>query len=198
MSATEASGIPEVLRASRHQKALARQKRYRDSHKEELKAKSAEYRAIPEVKEHRKETGLAYTQKHKERLQQYRQDNRERDRNKQYDWIRNNPKRIWTYRSIASHRRKGYIVSITAAELLEFVDEIEFCPYCGEKLNWAPFKGNADPCSPSVDRKDNQKHLTLENINIICVSCNRTKSARSHKEFVEYCKRIVKLYGEEE
>lgn len=188
--------LPEVLRDVRHQKALARQKRYRESHKEELKAKSAEYRAIPEVKEHIKKVARVYNQEQKEKKRKYRQVHKDRLRAKQYAWIRDNPKRIWAHRTIASHRRKGYIVSITPLELLEYAKGIKQCPYCGKTLNWTPFKGNADPLSPSVDRRDNQNHLTLENINIICVSCNRTKNDRSHVEFVEYCKRIVELYGE--
>ena len=42
----------------------------------------------------------------------------------------------------------------------------------------------------------NCRHMTLNNIQIVCHSCNSTKRNRTMVEFIEYCKLIVKLYGE--
>jgi hypothetical protein len=39
---------------------------------------------------------------------------------------------------------------------------------------------------------NNENHLNIDNIQILCAACNRTKGDKTMSEFVKYCSMIVK------
>lgn len=104
------------------------------------------------------------------------------------------PKKYWCYQTITGHKKKGYQLLFSSKELYPIAQRSIYCPLCNVKLLWRTGKGNS-PHNPSLDRIDNGKILTIDSIQIICCKCNRTKSNRTMKEFVEYCKTIYEKFG---
>jgi len=98
-------------------------------------------------------------------------------------------KKTWTWRTLLRHRDNGYNVIITKEDLYNLAELTTHCPYCGINLSWDNTKLSDN--SPSLDRIDNEQYLSPDNVEIICARCNRTKSNRTKKEFIEYCKTIV-------
>jgi hypothetical protein len=51
-----------------------------------------------------------------------------------------------------------------------------YCACCGCVLDYRMGRGkNNRQESPSLDRRDNAKGYTIENVRVICMSCNETK-----------------------
>lgn len=121
--------------------------------------------------------------------------NPERAAERHVRWDANNPERRWASASLSNHRSKGYDVQITTDELEEMLKNTPECPYCGCKFTIGRGSGKILSSSASLDRIDNGKTLTIDNTEIICYKCNRTKSDRTLAEFIEYCRRIVTKYG---
>ena len=112
---------------------------------------------------------------------------------RRYDRL-TNPHKRWAQLTISNHRTSGYIVNINRSELELIAEDTNVCQLCGQKLNWNNTKTSKN--SPSLDRIDNENYLDINNIQIICHRCNVTKGSRTMNEFILYCKRIAKLYGE--
>ena len=126
-----------------------------------------------------------------------------KERNKKYNtseaykkWVKKHPHYAWAKSSIKSHKRKGFEVQITVKELAEIAKESKSCPFCGNIFSWNQGNGNGKlhHNSPTLDRIDNGKIISDDSIQIICHRCNTTKSGRTMKEFIEYCKSIVEKY----
>jgi len=108
----------------------------------------------------------------------------------------NNPvQKNWATDSIAGHRRSGYAVTITIKELYELAFKADKCFYCGCSLDWSRNKKKMNKFSPSLENIDLNNILTLNNVCIICLSCNVTKGHKTFKEFVEYCKYISNKFN---
>lgn len=58
------------------------------------------------------------------------------------------------------------------------------CHYCGEPIEFI-----------GLDRVDNSKEYTINNIVPCCKICNRMKSAYSKDEFIDYCIKIARRFG---
>jgi len=99
---------------------------------------------------------------------------------------------LWVNSTISKHKRK-YQVNISRNELIILAKNIKYCTYCNVKMNYNRGKGIQDN-SPALDRIDNEKILNMNNVQIICHKCNTTKSNRTHKEFINYCKMIVNKF----
>jgi len=104
-----------------------------------------------------------------------------------------NVHRLWAMGTIRSHNnsKKGYTILLSVVVLTELAKNTRICYYCGCELDWTPLKGKLNMNSPTLDRRNNEKEIRLDNINIICTLCNTTKQDRTEKEFIEYCKRIA-------
>lgn len=50
--------------------------------------------------------------------------------------------------------------------------EVGCCYYCGSKINWKPYGASAY----NLDRKDNSKDYTFDNVAVCCSKCNFLKS----------------------
>ncbi|GAH49610.1 unnamed protein product [marine sediment metagenome] len=125
--------------------------------------------------------------------QHYKKTKKEREENN-LRWRKENPKRAWVTYVLSSHKRRGHIINITNDELLEMIKNIECCSFCNCKLSWGYGNGFTNN-SPTLDRIDNKKNISLGNIQILCRRCNVTKFDRNMKEFIEYCKMIYKKFG---
>ena len=126
-----------------------------------------------------------------------------KERNKKYNtskaykkWVKSRPHYAWAKSSIKSHKRKGFEVQITVKELADIAKERKSCPLCGSLFSWN--QGNGDGKlhhnSPTLDRIDNGKVIRGDGIQIICHRCNTTKSGRTMKKFIAYCKGIIEKY----
>lgn len=99
---------------------------------------------------------------------------------------------IYCQRALGAKRdNKRYKVTITTAELRDIAIKTEVCPICGGTLDYSRGKGTILDNSPSLDRKNNEDVLTKDNVWIICNKCNRSKSNRTIKEFIDYCQMVA-------
>ena len=100
--------------------------------------------------------------------------------------------RNWASHSLVHHKESGFIIRISTRELEELAKASTFCPICDAPLLWG--KNKVGSRSPTLDRKNNENFLFLDNVWIICNLCNRTKSNRTFKEFIEYCEKITNKF----
>ena len=126
-----------------------------------------------------------YIKTHAEKLQEYRENY------KRYKAA--NPKRVWAEHSVNAKRRDPrFTVTLTIEQLEVKATHTTHCPICGCELQYGQKQKRAPiPCSPSLDRLDNEDLVANENTWIICYKCNQTKSNRTYEEFIEYCKIVI-------
>ena len=104
--------------------------------------------------------------------------------------------RQWALVTLNYHKSRGFIISIDVNELERIAKESIFCPVCSKKMNWKRGKkGMPMDNSPSLARLTDDRILTLENTRIECMECNSIQNSKTWKEFLEYCKIIVKKFG---
>lgn len=112
-------------------------------------------------------------------------------------WKIQNPKMNWAHHTRSDHKKKNIVINISNKDLLSFVANIETCNICGCKLNWGvDNKGSIFPNSPSLDRTNNEYEININNIQLICHKCNRTKGERTMKDFIRYCKNVYLKFGD--
>lgn len=109
------------------------------------------------------------------------------------NWVIKNPIKDWADRTIRNHRRNGFTVYLLQKELIKKAEETTHCPLCGCKLRYLPFKGHQYNTA-SLDRINNEKHIDVNNMWIICRECNAMKGRKPMREYVEYCRTIVNKY----
>lgn len=112
---------------------------------------------------------------------------------KRRDKIKENPKDNWSYMTLWSHKKKGFIVNITREELYNHVSKINNCEICNKELTFGGGCGFKST-SATLDRKDNENELNINNVQVLCRKCNSTKLDRSMSEFIEYCQFIVNKF----
>ena len=114
-------------------------------------------------------------------------------------YIQKFPKRFWADKTLRDHKNRGNIINITFNDLCDLVKNINNCEICESKLEWNYInkKGKTQYNSPSLDRKNNENIINIDNIMILCHKCNSTKRNRTLGEFIEYCKNVVKKFGDE-
>lgn len=115
---------------------------------------------------------------------------------KEYDAMRrrDNPTRMWARDSINGHKRKGHKIEVTIDELEDFIKDHKYCMVCGVEMILGTGRNNSTLLSPTIDRINNENLISLDSIQIICKRCNMTKSDRSMKEFVDYCRMVADKY----
>jgi len=113
----------------------------------------------------------------------------------QREYRRNNPIKAWCSRTIRDHKRYCKILFTAVKSLYPIAKDTKYCPIYNIKLDWEFGKGKAQSNSPTLDRKDNKKILTLDNIWIICRRCNTTKQDRSMEELYKWCKNFMNKFN---
>ncbi len=162
--------------------------------REKDKIYSREWRKRPGNKEKMKQQSREWREKNPERAKEHYRRARERHPENLKNWIRKNPIRYWVNESIRHHKRKGYEVKMSKAEIEEIAKKTLNCPYCGIEIDYSPLKGKVAKNSPSLDRINNGNLMTEKTTQIICQKCNKTKSDRTHLEFIGYCEQITRKF----
>ena len=141
----------------------------------------------------RREHDRNYYAKNKERWIKYAIDHA--DHIKQGEKIRRakNYRRLWAINTIKGHVNRGFQVSITIDELHDLAKSVDKCPICDCDLKWAP--GKIAVNSPTLDRINNGKEISTNNVWILCHRCNTIKRDLPMKRFVEYCRMVVSKFG---
>jgi hypothetical protein len=130
--------------------------------KKEISIKNKIRSAIPENKQKRKE----YVEKNKEKFKEV---------NKIWQKTINGAYSI--YRSSA--KRRNILFELTVEQFSEYWKKD--CYYCGDKIE-----------TIGLDRVDNDKGYTIDNIVSCCEFCNKAKLKMSKEEFIELCYKIYK------
>ena len=120
----------------------------------------------------------------------YKQANGDSIRRKAMQAAKASPRRNWARMCLASHKSNGYDVQIELTQLVEVATKATECPLCGCTLNWEYGVGSKWD-GPSLDRINNESHMTMDNTAIICRSCNVTKRDRTMQEFLAYCMKVI-------
>lgn len=110
------------------------------------------------------------------------------------DRAKSNPHEQWARNCISGHKRNGFIVTISVAELSEIAKNISKCPLCNENIVWEYGIGQKWN-GPSLDRIYNSPTISKGNSMIICRSCNVTKRDRTINEFIFYCQKIANKFS---
>lgn len=172
---------------------------YRKRNPDKIKETTRKWREINKVylKQKDKEYKIIHRELINKKVREWYKKNRDTQRTKanlRYLLHTDYRQKMWARATIGNHRKKGIKVLFSANELLSNIKDIEKCQLCGKKLDWTK-KGKLNMDSPSLDRIDNTNELRLDSIQLVCYQCNTTKGQRSMNDFVEYCKKIVKLEG---
>lgn len=112
-------------------------------------------------------------------------------------WKVTHPKGYWVTKTRSNHRVDGYDVKVTRKELLDYIQNIDNCEICGRELDWSIGKKFVHYNSPTLDRRDNGKIITVNDIMILCDVCSITKSNRTFEDFVRYCGMVYSKFGPE-
>jgi hypothetical protein len=78
------------------------------------------------------------------------------------------------------------------------VDDItipDVCPILGININMNSGRSGAYSNSPSLDRKDNNRGYTPDNIQVISQKANAMKGAASREELLKFAEWILKTYS---
>ena len=99
---------------------------------------------------------------------------------------KNHPERNLLNKARMNAKKKGLLFTL----ILQDIVIPEYCPYLDIKINpW----GNRDNC-PSLDRKDNSKGYTKDNIQVISFQANRMKNTASLNELITFADNILKRH----
>lgn len=95
--------------------------------------------------------------------------------------------------SMTNHKRKGIKV---IGSLDEYVATYTGkCEYCGKQFDiFASDKYHTG----SIDRINNDSIMAPDEVQWLCYECNRSKSNRSHEEYMEFIKMMYNKYIKEE
>jgi hypothetical protein len=106
-----------------------------------------------------------------------------------------NPEKCWAAGAISGKKRNGFAILFSNSELGNLATRIKFCRYCGCKLDYRPYQGFKKH-GPSLDRINNKKDkLELLDVQIICHDCNSAKRSKTHNEFINWIKLVLRLNG---
>lgn len=85
----------------------------------------------------------------------------------------------WVYNTLRKCASKWEEFDISYDEFFKFT-QVENCFYCGERIHWPlPFRDEkVSGEGYNLDRKDNNRGYTLDNVVVCCPICNRAKGNR--------------------
>lgn len=99
------------------------------------------------------------------------------------------PVRSWAQATLNKHKARGCNITVTIDDIVQLSRVTKTCYLCNCVLTYQRVKGN--PLKATLDRLDNEKSITKNNIAIVCMRCNTTKLNRTLKDFIEYCALIA-------
>lgn len=110
---------------------------------------------------------------------------------------RKKPINFWIRNVRDHHKRRGYMLEVTFDEMVKLCHESKNCKICNIPLSWDYIQFGITARtqqSPSLDRTDNEKVMSKDNIQLLCLKCNVTKGDRTMKEFIEYCNNVAEKF----
>jgi hypothetical protein len=129
------------------------------------------------VREMKRRWNSGHKEKILECVAKYRKNHPEKLKESQHRYIMKYPERLKARTSLYGHRRKGFDTKITPKELENMLIAAIACPQCG-----LPFK---EPRLKTVDRIDNNKIMTTQSTQIICLKCNIKNAFEAKKHLKE-------------
>lgn len=99
------------------------------------------------------------------------------------------------YRNYRQHaKRKGIAFEISFEDFLKVTQKN--CFYCGSapQNRQRPKGKNGDYVYQGIDRKNNSKGYTMDNVLPCCEMCNKAKRDKDYTEFLEWIGRIVSVW----
>ena len=157
------SGAHQV---QRREKVREANRRYRQTHKEELRESERDYR----LRNHDRILARDKIIRQTEPCRTYR---------REWGLVHyanpvNRMKRL-TFNAIERAKKNGRDFDESLADGL-MADPPQVCACCSRPLDYSTGRGNTNrDQSPSLDRFDNTKGYTIENVRVICVRCNTIK-----------------------
>jgi hypothetical protein len=106
-----------------------------------------------------------------------------------------NPRILWAQMSYRNHKRNNFIMNLTMHELEEMASKTNKCAICDVILVWGYLNGKLLKSTASLDRINNEKVITKNNIQILCYECNAIKRTKPMQEFIDYCKYVAKKFS---
>lgn len=103
------------------------------------------------------------------------------------------PPYVWLYNRLLREAAKRDIsVDLTFEQFLLLTD-IECCRYCGKRINWYKHsrKGGA---GANLDRNDNSKGYSVDNVCVCCYTCNTRKSNWLNSDEFQAINDFLRLY----
>ena len=101
--------------------------------------------------------------------------NHKRDKKKLTDTEKEIRRRYKTYKYGAKSR--GYEFKLSIKQFSEYWQEP--CSYCGDEIE-----------TIGLDRVDNKRGYTIDNIVPCCFTCNKMKSSMDRDKFISHCEKI--------
>lgn len=105
-------------------------------------------------------------------------------------------------RCISNWRRKAKVRGIewflSDSYLFALMSNTTVCPFLGLPLTYAYYNGTGkkNPCRASLDRVDNSKPYTEDNVRIVSWAYNLLKGTLTDAQVLSYAKCIVKNLGD--
>ncbi len=120
------------------------------------------------------------------------------------DWAEEDYIKSWAKGVLHNHKSFGHVVNITLEELVQLALKTQYCVLCGAKLSYRQSKTyeweHHAKCA-SMDRIVNNTNYTIDDVDIICSTCNAIKKDISFdrlKEvifgYVNYIRKIDPLF----
>lgn len=99
-----------------------------------------------------------------------------------------NPYRDWARKALSNHKH-GFTIQMSVCDLEETARKTSHCQICSALLVWVN-RTHRNLSSATLDRIDNGVVINVATIQIVCKACNISKSNRTMKEFIDYCKMV--------
>lgn len=100
---------------------------------------------------------------------------------------------IWKMRQRAKNRAKQRNHEFDLS--LSDIQIPEYCPVLGVKLEIHKGSSGGKPFSPALDRVNNSKGYTKDNIQVISHRANQMKADASKEELIAFAKWVLKTFG---
>lgn len=92
--------------------------------------------------------------------------------------------------------RARYPVTITYEQFLELTKE-DKCHYCKAEIGWQQYRIHSEGSASNLDRKDNTKGYSLDNVVVCCPRCNYGKNRYfTYEEWVVMTRALAQLQKE--
>jgi hypothetical protein len=114
------------------------------------------------------------------------------------DCNRRRPKNLkepyrWLYNLLRTQAAKREIeVSLSFEEFVSLTD-IECCRYCNGPITWQKHS-NKRNARTNLDRKDNTKNYSIDNVAVCCADCNTRKSNWLSDDEFQLVNDLLRLY----